>query len=161
MLTEMPTLVKVITESFSPADYQPASELALTLRLEYQAPYVSAEDQDNFSKAVLDANIPAGYSPIPGTMEVVQLTKPRFNDGTSTTWRVNLSQDIQSEPSIDEVVSLALGRSPEKASKILTENLPLDSPPLIETFPPWWPVMPLIPIRIDVSSTGIIQASQS
>jgi hypothetical protein len=161
LLTDSPNLVKVISESYSPADRQPASELGLVLRLEFQAPYVSQEDKEIFANAILEANTPVGYSRIPDTMEVKQITKPQFNAGSTNLWQIRLSQDIQSDPSIDQVVSLTLGRSPENARQILIDNLPLNSPPLIETFPTWWPVMPLIPIRIDVTSTGSIQAASS
>jgi hypothetical protein len=41
------------------------------------------------------------------------------------------------------------------------EGLSLSAAPQIETFPSWWPIMPLIPIRIDVITPGTIQASSS
>jgi hypothetical protein len=161
LLTENPDLVRIVSESYSPADRQPASELELILRLEFEAPYLSAEDVDTLANAILEANIPEGYSPITGTMNVRQLTSPIFHDGSAAPWRIRLTQDIQSDPSIDYVVSLSLGRSPQNAGQLLMENLSLATPPQIETTPYWWPVMPLIPIRIDVTTTGTIQAINS
>jgi hypothetical protein len=94
-------------------------------------------------------------------MDIDQLTTPRINDGSTTPWRIRLSRSIQSEPSANQAVSLALGRSPQKASQLLMESLSLTTTPQIKTFPSWWPVMPLIPIRIEVITIGTIQASSS
>lgn len=161
LLTEKPELVRIISESYSPDDRQPASELDLILRLEFEAPYISAEDKDILANAILEANIPQGYSSIEGTMIVRQLTTPIFHQGKAGPWQIRLTQDIQNEPSIDQVVNLSLGRSPQNVEKILMENLSLTTPPQIETTPTWWPILPLIPIRIDVTTTGTIQAVSS
>jgi hypothetical protein len=161
LLTASPTLVSVLSETYSPADLQPASELELILRLEYEAPYISADDSEELASAILEANLPTGYTPIPGTMEIDQLTAPRFNGGSTTPWQIRLSRSIQSEPSANQAVSLALGRSPQEARQLLMESLSLSSAPQIETFPSWWPIMPLIPIRIEVITIGTVQASSS
>ena len=161
LLTKKPELVSVVSESYSPSDHQPASELVLSLRLEFEVPYVSAKDNETLANAVLEANVPDGFSSIPGTMEIKQLTSSLFEGGSTAPWRISIMQDLQSEPSISQVVSLSLGRSPKEASQLLMESLSLSTPPIIETTPSWWPVMPLIPIRIDVISTGTIQASSS
>jgi hypothetical protein len=160
-LLTKPELVSVISESYSPSEDQPASELSLILRLEFKAPYVSAADQDTFANAVLEANIPPGYSPVPGTMEVTPLTSPIFHDGSTTPWRSRLTQDIQSEPSVNQIASLSLGRSPQNASQAVMENASLSTPPLIKTTPAWWPILPFIPIRIDVITIDTVQVSNS
>jgi hypothetical protein len=160
-LTDSLVLVGVLSETYSPVDLQPASELELILRLEFQAPYIFADDSQALASAILDANLPIGYTPISDTMDIDQLTTPRINDGSTTPWRIRLSRSIQSEPSANQAVSLALGRSPQKASQLLMESLSLTTTPQIKTFPSWWPVMPLIPIRIEVITIGTIQASSS
>ncbi len=161
LLTESPALVSVLSETYSPADLQPASELELILRLEFEAPYISEKDSEALASAILEANLPTGYTPISGTMDIEQLTTPQFKGGSTTPWWIRLSRSIQSQPSAIQAVSLALGRSPQKASQLLMESLSLAKTPQIETFPSWWPVMPLIPIRIEVITTGTIQASSS
>jgi hypothetical protein len=159
LLDESPALINVLTESYYPPDLQPASQLELILRLEYETPYVSAADREAFAQAILDANLPAGYAPIPGTMMVEDLSSPRFTNRSTASWRMQLRRDIQSEPSIIQAGSLALGRSPENAAQLLEENLPLSSPPVIETHPSWWPLMPFIPLRITIIPSGTDQAS--
>jgi hypothetical protein len=41
------------------------------------------------------------------------------------------------------------------------ENSSLSTPPLIRTTPAWWPVLPFIPIRINVITIDTIQVSNS
>lgn len=161
VLTETPELVSVISESYSPSENQPASELSLTLRLEFKAAYISSADQETFSEAILAANLPSGFFPIPGTMKTYLLTSPVFDEGSTTPWRIRLIQDIQSEPSVNQIINLSRGRSPQEASRAVMENLALAEPPQIRTTPSWWPVMPLIPIRIDVITVDTVQVSNS
>lgn len=161
ILTSQPELVSVISESYSPSEDQPASELSLNLRLEFKAPYISSADQGLFANAILEANLPPGYSPIPGTMEIIQLTSPEFISGSTTSWRIRLIQDIQYEPPINQIIDLTRGRSPQNASQAIIENFPLTSPPQIKTTPSWWPLMPLVPIRINVITMSTLQASNS
>jgi hypothetical protein len=149
----------VLTETYYPPDLQPASQLELILRLEYEAPYVSAADRGAFAGAILDANLPSGYIPIPGSMIVENLSSPQFTNGSTASWRMQLRRDIHSEPSVIQAVSLARGRLPDNAAQQLEENMPLSSPPVIETHPSWWPIMPFIPLRITIIDSGTDQAS--
>jgi hypothetical protein len=155
------TLVNSLAEAFEPVDLQPASELELILRLEYQAQYVAAEDREALASAILEANLPEGYNPIPGTMTIEQLSKPKFVDESTLRWRIRLQRDIQADPSVNHAISLVLGRSPQIASQVLVQNLSLSVPPKISTNPSWWPVMPFIPLRINVTSLEPEQASTS
>lgn len=159
LLTDTPALVKVISESYNPDELQPASELELTLRLEFKAPYVSSEDIDSLANSILDANLPTGYIASPGTMNIKQLSAPIFDNGVSRSWRIRLSRELHSEPSAEQVTSLVLGRRPDQASQLLVENLAISGAPRFETSPSWWPVIPFVPIRIEVISTASIQAS--
>ena len=159
LLTEIPTQIRVVSESYHPEDLQPASELGLTLRLDFSAPYVAAEDIDEFANAILDANLPAGYTAIPGSLMVKQLTTPIFDNGVTNSWRIQLSRALHSEPSSEEAINLALGRKPDQASQMLVENLAISGAPRFVTSPTWWPVIPFISIRVDVISTESPQPS--
>ena len=161
LLSETPTLVQVISESYNPNDIQPASELELILRLEFKAPYVAVEDLDMLANSILDANLPVGYAATPDSMMVEQLSTPIFDNGVTSSWRIRLSRHLHSEPSAKQAISLALGRTPDQAGEILMKNLSITSAPRFETSPSWWPIIPLIPFRVDVISTGALQASNS
>jgi hypothetical protein len=159
LLSDSPTLVRVVSESYTPRDLQPASELELILRLDFKIPYTAAEDVDDFARSILDANLPEGFQAVPTSMEVAQVTTPKLEDGVTKPWKIMLSRAIQSDPSPQEAASLALGHRPELASQLLMENLSISSAPRFETSPSWWPVIPFVPIRIEVIMTNNVQAS--
>jgi hypothetical protein len=158
LLDETPMLVNSIEESFFPSELQPANELELILRLEYEVQIVSGEDLDSLAEAILDANLPEGFNPIPGTTLIKHLTTPQLDEGSPAHWRIQFTRNIQVESPISQAISLSLGLSPKNASQRLMETLPLSATPKIKINPAWWPVMPLIPLRISVTSTGVDQA---
>lgn len=158
-LSENPTLVQVISETYNPDEAIPASELELTLRLDFKAPYVQAEDIEQFANSVLDANLPDGYAAIPGSTRITQLSEPIFANGVTNSWQVKLQRDLQSVPSREEAINLSLGRKPQQAQQLLVDNLVISGIPRISTSPAWWPIIPLVPIRIDVITPAITQIS--
>lgn len=152
LLVEIPSIAEVLEEEFYPPGVHPASELNLTLRLEFTAPYISIADQELLAESILDANLPEDYSPLPGTLNIKHLSSPTFAEGEMTSWRIQFSRSIQSQPATNQAVSLSLGRSPSEASQQMITSMPLSGPPKIVTSPSWWPVLPLIPMRIDVTT---------
>ena len=57
LIADSLSLLRVIEESFLPAENQPADQLALNLRLEYQARLISAQDLTDLARAIFDANL--------------------------------------------------------------------------------------------------------
>jgi hypothetical protein len=96
---------------------------------------------------------------VPGSTNIEHLGNTSFEAGISKPWRLQLTRDLVSEPSSEQAVSLVLGQKPEEARQLLMENLDISGEPRLVTSPNWWPVVPFIPIRIDVISTTDTQAS--
>lgn len=161
LLEITPKFVNLLTETYIPPDLHPASELELILQLEYQARYVSAEDLEALASAVLDANLPEGYTPLPGTLKIEELGEPKFVDETTLRWRTRFYRDLQAEPDIQQTIGLVLGRRPQIASQILTQNLSLSVLPQIKTNPAWWPFIPFIPLRIKMNTLDAEQVTTS
>lgn len=159
LLSQTPTLVEVVSESYDPLDLQPASELFLTLLLEFKMPYVAGEDLQAIADSILDANLPRGYVADSEPVAINHLSTPILDSGGTTPWKMRVSRDLRSEPSEEQVKSLVLGHQPEEASQLLMDNLALTSPPRFETSPSWWPVIPFLPIRVDVITSGHLVAS--
>lgn len=159
LLSQTPTLVKVVSESYDPVDLQPASELYLTLLLEFKMPYVAGEDMQAIANSILDANLPRGYVAGAEPATIKHLSTPILDSGVTSPWKMHVSRDIRSEPSAEQAKSLVLGRQLEDASQLLLENLAITGPPRFETSPSWWPVIPFLPIRVDVITTGDLVAS--
>jgi hypothetical protein len=131
---------------------QPSSQLGLLLRLEYQVLVVSGEDLQYISNAALEANRPQGFNPLDGKVDLQHLSQPVEVDDGSYQWRIRARQLVQAIVDRDQVRKLIRGTPLIQARQILRSEIPLKSPPLITLAPRWWPRIPLLPLRITISS---------
>jgi hypothetical protein len=147
-------MVEVVEEAYQPADIAPADLLELSLRLKYRAMFVSGDDIHELARAVLDANLPAGFSPIAGTLEIENLSEPVFQADSSAHWKLQTSRQIQAQLPEAQAIQLSMGLEPLQAAERLENAMPLASSPEILLFPTWWPRMPILPFRIRIDISG-------
>jgi hypothetical protein len=140
----------ILEETYDPADTQPADRLSLSLRVEFQAQVVSGEDLQRLAVAILDANLPAGFSPAPETLKINTLTTPKVGPDGFFQWQLHAERQLFATLPQNQAIQLALGLSPIQASQRLAKDLPLARPPQIALTPAWWPRLPILPFRIDV-----------
>lgn len=143
-------VTRTLENSLEPAEGEPASQLNLFLRQEYRAPLISGEEQTALGKSILDANLPPGFAPRPGTLEIEQLSEPRLEASGEARWRVRFRRQIVAQLPKGEAINLALGKTPDQARMRLATTLPLADSPVILLRPVWWPRLPLLPIQIVV-----------
>jgi hypothetical protein len=147
-------LIKILDESYQPADILPSDQLVLSQRLEYQAQYVDAATLDSLAQTVFDANLPAGYSVLPDTLQLEVLTQPAADKSGVVRWSIHAVRQVQAQIPEAEAVQLTLGSKPVQAISRLQQSLPLEQPPRIELQPDWWPRLPFLPFRISVLNQG-------
>ena len=140
-------LSDTLQESYEPAQIQPADEISLDLRLEFAATLASGDDLRNLAVAILDANLPAGFSAQQGTLEIENLGVPR---AVRQAWEMRASRQLQAQVPETQAVRLAIGVTPQQAEERLKVSLPLENRPQIILTPPWWPRLPVLPFRIRV-----------
>jgi hypothetical protein len=156
LITSTLKLADTLEERFQPLEGQPADQLALNLRQEYQAQVVSAADVTTFAQAVFDANMPPGFSPVEGSLQVENIAlPPSAEDGqnsgeTPLHWKMHAYRQILAQAPTPQAIRLVLGFDPEAASRQLQSELALEEPPKIRLTPGWWPRMPILPFRINV-----------
>lgn len=142
----------VLEEEQFPALGQPGEILQLTLRVEYEAWYVEAADLQSVARAALDANLPAGYQPLPETFSYqLEMRPPQGpDDSPEDGFRGALSarRQVRSAWSRPDAVHAVTGRGLAEAAAILAGRLELASAPRIEVSPPWWGRLPYLPARI-------------
>jgi hypothetical protein len=141
-------VIQTITEDFQPAEATPADHLDLNMQLEYQAWFVSVEDLRSLAQKVLDARLEAGFSPVEGTLEIENLTRPVVGEDGLARWEVNARRQVRADLSEPQAVRLMLGQDPQQAQSRLEAALPLAKAPEIALIPSWWPSMPVLPFRI-------------
>lgn len=151
LLSLAPTPSQTLEETYDPPDEQPTNELNLTLRVEFQAQVISGEDLEELAKSALDANLPPGYSPQSGSLEIERQTLPRLEDSGSAHWELKAHRLIVARLTESQALAAAIGLSPTQATQQLQQNLPLERPPEISLVPRWWPRLPFLPFRIHVT----------
>jgi hypothetical protein len=150
LLSVVPTPTLVLEEVYEPAENQPAEQLTLSLRLEFEGMIASNADLQNLATAALDANLPEQYAPLPGTLEISNLNPPQ-KVNSSFHWRLQAKRQLQAHIIESQTIQLALGLPIQEAEKRLQNNLPLEESPHIQLSPAWWPRLPILPFRIHVA----------
>jgi hypothetical protein len=150
-------LVETLEENFEPGESQPADQLRLNMRLKYRAQAVRAEDLNELARAVFDANLPAGFIPVEGSLQVENLDTPQPTTegadlvaGQLSKWKLHAYRYILAQTPPSQVIRLVLGFGPEKARQRLQDELALEEPPQIRLTPGWWPRLPILPFRVAV-----------
>jgi hypothetical protein len=155
LITSTLGLVNNLEERFQPGEGQPADQLALNLRQEYQAQVVSAADINALAQAVFNANLPPGF-PVEGSLQVENIGLTPSIDGgrgpeeNQLKWKLHAYRQILAQAPTPQAIRLVLGFDPEAASQQLQSELALEEPPKIRLTPAWWPRLPILPFRINV-----------
>ena len=141
------SLEKVLEETWEPDPGLPAEQLGLSLRLTFTALVVTADDLEDLGNKLLDATLPGGFQAEPDSLQAEHLNQPQAE---GTVWRVRFRRPIRAQIDAEEIPRRVRGLSPIKASARLSD-LPLDSSPNFEITPSWWPQLPMLSFRIQVT----------
>ena len=154
LITTSLKLQKTLDQTYQPEELLPTDQLGLSQRLEYQAQVVSAAALQSLAQTVFDANLPAGYLVLPGTLQLELLTPPQLDQAGVVRWSIHSTRQLRAQIQEAEAVQLSLGLQPLQAIDRLRQSLPLEAAPRIELQPAWWPRLPFLPFRITVLSQG-------
>ncbi len=141
---------QVLEEMYDPPAGESGPSLKLTMRVEYSAQYVKADDLTQLAESALSASVPDGFVASPSTLTFQPLAAPVFDQSGMSHFDLQVGQVLVRRIQPLQVVLLARGLSPQIAAQTLLAKLPLMKSPEIGLSPSWWPWMPLIPFRIDV-----------
>jgi len=142
-------LAEVLDQDYQPAAGQPADELRLLLRVNYEAFCVAQQDINSLVEILLNSSLPEGFMPVDGSLKIENLGDPVFQ-GDAAEWTLRASRQVQAVLPEPQAVQLALGLDPQSAKLKLAANLDLGDAPVIRLVPSWWPRLPYIPLRIKV-----------
>jgi len=148
LLSDTPILLQTLEETYSPAIGQPADQIELRLRLEFQMPYASGADLYQLGRMVLDHRLPQNFEPHPETLQIIQPSELG-----KTTWKMQARWELGAMLDEAKAISLVLGLTPEQAIQQLGEQMPIEDVPEIRLKPSWWPRLPILPARIQLIDT--------
>ncbi len=131
-------LQKVVEESFEPQEGQPGKTLTLSMRVEFSARYVSADDMKLLSAATLDSSVTDGFEPF-GEMKLKTLTEPKTDSSGMTHFELDVTRTLLRQVDTMQVFSSARGHNPSQIMAGLTKEFSLRKEPQISITPSWWP----------------------
>ena len=149
---DTPAVSQILSESYFPAEGQSGDTLSLTMRLQCQAQYASLADVTALVEMSLDANLPEGFAPASAGLTILPASIPLTDADGITRWDVQAQRLLRARLDPLTAVQLSLGRKPADAAQRLEDNLPLAGEPVITVIPNWWPWLPAIPFRINIST---------
>lgn len=152
LLADSVELGAVLEEQFDPSPGAPADTLTLSLLARFEASYVADADLRQLAAFALDAALPPGYAPRPGTLTVKQVSPPVWEADGLARWQVQAARSVQLQVAPAEALALVQGRTPRRAATLLAERYELSLPPTVVVRPVWWPWLPTLPFRISFSS---------
>lgn len=143
-------LAQVLDESYDPPSGQAGLRISLRLRVEFTASYASGEDLAELARVVMDASLPADFTPDNTSLSFEAVNNPTVVNDGGFHWLVRASRRLDKKIAFRQVFPLVQGRDVEHAQARLNDTLPLEAEPKIMITPSWWPWMPLIPFNISI-----------
>jgi hypothetical protein len=140
-------LNKVQEEIRQPDAGQPGDRLNLTLRVEFAGRYYKQEDLQAIANQSLDADLPKGYGPVPGSLSVTSISAAT-QDGENTLWQIKAGRMIRQNWSSEDLAQAVAGKTRAQASQIIQSALKLKSPAKILLTPGWWARLPYLTFQI-------------
>jgi hypothetical protein len=144
-------LVRVVQSEYRPGEDQPADRLYLNQQLEYQALVIAAQDLHTLVQNVFDANLPTGFAPQPGSLQIEVISPPEIAEDGLVRWKLHANRRIVAQLSEPQAIQLVLGRPIDQAMQQIQANLPLEQSPTVSLTPAWWPRLPILPFRIAIA----------
>ncbi|MEW6568930.1 MAG: baseplate J/gp47 family protein [Chloroflexota bacterium] len=148
-----PSSLRIVHEYLRAFDHEvgePTDSLGLTLEAEVAGLAYRLADVEAAGRTALEAAQPEMVE-APGSFRVEPASEPTTDSAGQTSLVVLAQRRLADAPAYAGLLPRLAGRSPAEAASLLAASLELSQPPTIELLPSWWPRMPLLTIRIDVT----------
>jgi len=152
IFTQTITISQVLAQDYDPEDDLPSEQISLNLRIEYEALSASLHDLERLAEYALDASLPEMYISLPATLQIASITPPESDDQGSMQWKIRAHRQMQSNILASQAINQSLGLSPKLAALTLKNTLPVQGEPIILVTPAWWPRLPVLPFRFEVTT---------
>lgn len=128
---------------------EPADAVGLILEAEVASLVYRWSDVEAAARAALVASAP-DLLEAPGSFQVHLLSNPTTASVGQTRLFLLATRLVAQPPAYDDLVPRLLGRPANEAASLVAASLNLERPPTIKRSPPWWPLMPLIRVRLQM-----------
>lgn len=147
-------VVLVHFETYSGSVGQAQERLNLAMRVTIQGVAVDERLARQVIYAHLAEKVGAGFTIVPASLLFRRGEVVRVDEQRRVTFIMQGVGNISASVDKAHVQQLVRGVGVQQAEQRLSRDLPLSAPPRIETWPRFWPLMPLLPLRIRVEVEG-------
>lgn len=147
-------VVLIAFETYSGTIGQQAVQVELNMRATVQGIAIDERLARQAAYDELAKKVGTGYQISADTMLFKRGEVTQIDDQRRVTFIMQGAGDVLAAVPSDKVRQLVRGQSIHAASSRLESNFPLVEPPTIQVWPGFWPIMPLLPLRIEVEITG-------
>jgi len=150
LLPDSTIKTEVLRKQYLPEKISPTDSLALDLEIEVAFGVITRQSLIDFGDQILASSLPAGYQPLRDTFSAACQNPFTQTESGDYTCNLNLFRNVQLSLDPEQIRSLVTGKSISRASQLLQQTYQLTKPPAIETMPYWFPILPLLPMRIEI-----------
>jgi len=144
-------MIEVLEEKISPGVGEPGNQVELFLRIKFQSQVVREEVIKNLVEPILDGNTPPGTIPLQNTLKLSSTSVPTLGDAGKAQWTMGAERKLQSVLLLPLLINQIKGLSVSAAEEQLTRTLPQAHDVQISISPQWWPRLPFLSMRINLS----------
>lgn len=152
LLTNRLTEFELVKEEYSPPDADPGELLWLDKSVQYLVYYAAADDLTTLASDLVKAQYQDNsYIPDLNAIQLQPTSTPERGGSANYHWEMQVSWVDQQTFNEDEISHWISGKPVKEAEQILLEKLELEGAPQIILQPRWWPRVPGLPIRIQIT----------
>ncbi len=150
LLPDSAIQTRVVRQEYSPAENTAADFLSLELELEVTFGIITKESLEDLGSLILSSSLPQGYVPLADTFSASCQDSMIEMEGGDYTCTLKLSRELQQAINPEEVRAHVVGKPRVTALEVLQHIYTLSKPAVIECFPDWFPLLPWLPMRIQI-----------
>jgi hypothetical protein len=150
LLTGTIKTVHIQKEVADPLPRQPGDFARIKVQVEYTGWYIHENDLQTIARTALEANRPAGFVPLNGTIQVDFLGPVEIKEDGTAIWKASAGRQLEADWNNLTAARMVVGMQPQQASAFLGSRLSLARPARIVVNPDWWIRMPFLSFRIEV-----------
>jgi hypothetical protein len=140
-----------VEQSFDRQVGEAAESISLTLALEIQGLTYHPENIDPAVKTALGDTLDVDELPVPGSLNFQIISGPEMVSEETASLRIRAWQMVHKIVDLSRIRELIRGHTPTYTSDLLAKLINLESVPKIKLTPSWFPRLPWLGMRIDIS----------
>jgi len=150
LLPDSTIKTEVLRQQYFPEKISPSDSLSLDLEIEVAFGVITRQSLIDFGDQILASSLPAGYQPLSDTFSAACQNPFTQTESGDYTCNLTLFRKVQLRLDPEEIRPLIVGKSIFNASQLLQQTYQLSELPGIEIIPRWFPILPLLPMRIEI-----------